>query len=359
MNINQVVNYYPESLQESVRKEINECNVGEVIFKAISCELECLVSEPVARLLVPTIKSFNAKSQIAVINTALVAHDVLDAHPVKDINYEVLSHIATFGEPLAQRILEQVLDSDHKVTTNPNVMLSITKYHSCALEVFNKAKDYKNEVVLAGCMRWHDIASKEMLIPTFTLSKVAAAHFHHEFADDVAKLMVKHYQEIGYEDAKDEAYKFSNFFEQVLPHVQNKSILHELINQSSYDKFNAFKYLGLIAENDPVGVSKHLQSANLSNTLLEMLKCRIAPQTDGIQSLYDANLLRSDRSADVALILTHANSKACSHFFEQNTVDSHTLALLKDQFLKFRDKFKDCNLIIKNPSVFTVFAQNA
>ncbi len=359
MNIDQVVNYYPEFLQESVRKEINECNVGEVISKAISGKLECLVSEPVARLLVPTIKSFKTKSQIAVINTALVAHDVLDAYPVKDINNEVLSHVATFGEPLAQRILEQVLDSGQKVTTNPNVMLSITKYHSCALEVFNKAKDYKNEVVLAGCMRWHDIASKEMLTPTFNLSKVAAAHFHHEFADDVAKLMVKHYQEIGFEDAKDESYKFSNFFKQVLPHVQNKSILHELINQSSYGKFNAFKYLGLIAENDPVGVSKHLQSANLSNTLLEMLKCRIAPQADGIQSLCEANLLRSDRSADVALILTHANSKACSHFFEQNTVDTHTLALLKDQFLKFSDKFKDCNLIIKNPGVFTLFAQNA
>lgn len=359
MNIDQIVNYYPEYLQESVRKQINECNVGEVIFKAISGELECLLSEPVARLLVPTIKSFNVKSQIAVISTALVAHDVLDTHPVKNLNNEVLSHITTLGEPLAQRILNQVLDSDYKVTADPSVMLSITKYHSCALELFSKVKNYNNEIVLAGCMRWHDIARKEMLTTTPTLSKVAAAHFHHEFADDVAKLMVKHYQEISYKDAEDESYKFSNFFTQVLPHVQNKSILHELINQSSYGKFNAFKYLGLIAESDPVGVSKHLQSANLSNTLLEMLKCRIAPQADGIQSLYDANLLRSDRSADVALILTHANSKACSQYFEQNTVDTHTVALLKDQFLKFRDKFKDCNLIIKNPSVFTVFAQNA
>lgn len=359
MNIDKIVNYYPVSLQESVRKEMNACDIGDVIFKAISGELRELSSEPVARLLVPAIKSFSIKSQVAVINTALVAHDVLDTNPVKNLKSEVLSQIASFGEPLAQRILEQVLDADYKASINPSVMLNITKYHSCALELFDKARNYKNEIVLAGCMRWHDIASKEMLTPTFTLSKVAAAHFHHEFADDVAKLMVKHYQNTSYEDAQDESYKFSNFFEQVLPHVQNKSILHELINQSSCNQFNALKYLGLIAENDPVGVSKHLQSANPSNTILEMLKCRIASQTDGIQSLCDANLLRSDRSADVALILTHADSKACSHYFEQNTVDNHTLALLKNQFLKFKDKFKDCNLRLKNPGVFAVITQNA
>lgn len=358
MNIDEIVGYYPVSMQESVRKEITECDIGGVIFKAIGGTLEELNSEPIARLLVPAILSFGVKSQVAVVNTALVAHDVLNANPVENLGAEVLSKIASLGEPLAQRILEQILVTDYNRDSRPQVLLNITNYHSCALELYSKSKNFKNEIVLAGCMRWHDIAIKEMLTDTFTLPKVAAAHFHHEFSDDVAKLMVKHYLRLNCEDAQEESYKFSNFFNQVLPHVKDKSILHELIHQSACSKPNAFKYFGLIAKNDPLGVTLHMQSTELSNTVIEVLKCHIAPQDGGIQALCEAKLLLGNRSADVALVLTHADPKTCCQYFEQNTVDTHTASLLKEMFLKFKDKMSNCDFALKNPGLRSVFAQS-
>lgn len=359
MKIDEVVAYYPVSMQESVRKEIAECDIGSVIFKAIGGTLEVLNSEPIARLLVPSILSFGVKSQVAVVNTALVAHEVLDANPVENLSAEVLSKIASLGEPLAQRILEQVLGTDYKGAFRPQVLLDLTKHHSCALELYGNSKGFNDEIVLAGCMRWNDIAQKEMLTDTFTLLKVAAAHFHHEFSDEVAKLMVKSYLNHNFKEIEDQSYKYSNFFNQVLPHVKDKSILHELIEKSACTKPNALKYLRLIAKNDPLGVTKHMQTTELTNTVQELLKCHIAPQDGGIQALCEAKLLLSNRSADVALVLNHADPKTCQQYFEQNTVDTHTVSLLKEKFLKFKDKMSGCDFALKNPGLRSLFIHSA